>query len=43
MIGLTLEKLQASLIRYGVMALATIALVILSLWSFVIRTDRRPR
>jgi len=42
-IGSTLERLQMSLIRYGLMALATIALVIVCLWSFVIRSLRAPR
>ncbi len=42
-IGLTLRQLRASLIRYGIMALATIALVVVCLWSFVVRTDKRSR
>ena len=42
-IGSTLERLQTSLIHYGLMALATITLVIVCLWSFVIRSLRAPR
>lgn len=42
-IGSTLEQLRTSLIHYGLMALATIALVIVSLWSFVIRSLKGPR
>jgi len=42
-IGSTLGTLQRSLIRYMVMALAAIALVVVCLWSFVIRTAKVPR
>ena len=39
-IGSTLAQLRASLARYVLMALAAIGLVVASLWSFVIRTDK---
>lgn len=42
-IGSTLGILQRSLIRYMVMALAAITLVVVCLWSFVIRTAKEPR
>ena len=42
-IGSTLGTLERSLIRYMVMALAAIALVVVCLWSFVIRTGKEPR
>ncbi|HYW80590.1 MAG TPA: hypothetical protein VE890_13485, partial [Thermoguttaceae bacterium] len=42
-IGSTLDSLERSLINYMVMALAAIALVVVCLWSFVIRTAKEPR